>query len=321
MVQRALFGASLILLLTAFAQAPWHLLVLRFLQGSLSGTVTATNALVASITPREHLGRTLGYQQMANFVGSTVGPLIGGVTADLLGYRVSFVFTGFLCLLAGLAVVRWVYEPRAETTRKGPIQMPSLRQLRHDPALQTVLHLAPVIFMVQFATMALGPIFALYVAQLERTPFVATLAGVLVATTGLVAAASSMLAGRLIARYGVRRVMVVSVFGSACAHLAQALVNSVPQLWGARILLGMSSGAWAPASNSTVGLSVPPDQRGIAFGIAASASAFGNSFGPLTGGYLAATLGIRAVFFTTAAMLLLAGLWLIVRLGNLGDFK
>jgi DHA1 family multidrug resistance protein-like MFS transporter len=54
MVDRAMFGGSVILLLMAFVNSAEQLVLLRAIQGLVTGTVSAANALVASIAPREH---------------------------------------------------------------------------------------------------------------------------------------------------------------------------------------------------------------------------------------------------------------------------
>ena len=54
---------------------------------------------------------------------------------------------------------------------------------------------------------------------------------------------------------------------------------------------------------------VAEEDRGKAFGIATSATAFGWALGPMIGAYLGATWGFRSVFFITAAFFTLVSLW------------
>ncbi|MBE0699072.1 MAG: MFS transporter, partial [Anaerolineaceae bacterium] len=60
MVERAMFGGSFILLLMALVTSAEQLVLLRAIQGLVTGTVSAGNALVASVTPREHAGYGMG---------------------------------------------------------------------------------------------------------------------------------------------------------------------------------------------------------------------------------------------------------------------
>ena len=313
MLERALVGAAVTLLLMGFAESALQLLILRTIQGSLTGTNAAVSALVASITPRSHLGRVLGALQMSVFAGSTIGPFVGGILADTLGYRVAFIATSVICLASAFAVFRLVHEPPVEKPAEPALRMPQVRNPLRNSVLRTVLMLAPAIFVVQFALMAARPVFPLFVAQLTTTDFVATLSGLLIATTGVVATLCSLVTGRFIDSQRARLLLLAAVLGSAFANVGHALAASLLQLWLVRIAMGLSNGMWAPTYSATVGLSVPANRRGIAFGIASSASSLGNAVGPVVGGYVGAVFGIRAVFVAAAGALLLAALWLLLR--------
>src|SRR5919199_3685899 len=69
MVVRAAFSAALLVGMMGLAQNVYHLLILRTLQGAFTGTVSASQALVASHTPRQRLGFSLGIMQTAVFSG------------------------------------------------------------------------------------------------------------------------------------------------------------------------------------------------------------------------------------------------------------
>ena len=328
MLERAFLGATVTLLLMGLAQSAPQLLVLRVIQGSLSGTTTAISTLVASITPQEHLGRVLGSMQMSIFAGTTVGPFVGGVLADTLGYRVAFITTSFVCLGAGIAVITLVHEPPQKKQPPAAFRLPQFRNPFGNKMLRTVFMLAPAIFIVQFASMAARPIFPLFVAEIATTSdiasfagldldnFIATIAGLLIATTGVVATFCSLITGRFIDSHRARLLLIVAVVGSALTNVGHALVASLLQLWIVRILLGTCNGIWAPTYSATVGLSVPSERRGLAFGISASASSLGNAFGPIVGGYVGAVFGIRAVFVAAAGALMLAALWLVLRVDH-----
>ena len=325
MLERALVGAAITLLLMGLAQSAVQLLIFRVIQGSLTGTTSAVNALAASVAPREELGRVLGTMQMSIFAGSTVGPLVGGVLADTLGFRFAFMVTSVAMILIGLVVFILVREPYQEKQSLPPLRLPNLRKPVGDGVLSTVFMLAPVIFLVQFAFMASRPIFPLFVADLAAADssasfagfspqdYVATISGLLVATTGIVGAICSPITGRFINTYRVRLLLLIAVLGVAGANVGQAFAASFLHLWIVRVVLGAFGGVWAPTYSSTIGLSVPSERRGLAFGIANSASSLGNAIGPIVGGYVGAMLGIRAVFAGAAGVLLLAALWLVVR--------
>ncbi|MGH7064855.1 MAG: MFS transporter, partial [Stellaceae bacterium] len=72
-------------------------------------------------------------------------------------------------------------------------------------------------------------------------------------------------------------------------------------------------GGILPAANALVGRLVPRAQRGTVYGITASAMFLGNSIGPLSGGAVAAALGLRWVFLMTGAVLFANLLWVYYR--------
>lgn len=77
----------------------------RMIQGVGAALVFATApALVTLAVPAEGRGRALGVYQMSNAVGYAIGPLIGGILIDTLGWRATFLFrVAPALLLAALA--------------------------------------------------------------------------------------------------------------------------------------------------------------------------------------------------------------------------
>ena len=93
MVQRAMFGGAAVIFLMAFVRSAEELVLLRMLQGVLTGVISAANALVASQAPRERSGFALGALQTSLMSGVALGPLLGGLMADAFGYRAAHVVT------------------------------------------------------------------------------------------------------------------------------------------------------------------------------------------------------------------------------------
>jgi DHA1 family multidrug resistance protein-like MFS transporter len=110
MIERAMFGGAVLIALMGLVQNVQQLVLLRFVQGAVTGVISAANALVASVAPRERAGYALGMVQMALYVGASAGPLLGGVISDTFGYRTAFLVTGALLFLSGLGVLFFVKE-------------------------------------------------------------------------------------------------------------------------------------------------------------------------------------------------------------------
>ena len=80
------------------------LIILRFLQGALAGTIVAAQTMVAAYTPENRSGAALGALSAAVYSESMVGTFLGGIFAEYFGYRYSFFASGMLLAVAGLLV-------------------------------------------------------------------------------------------------------------------------------------------------------------------------------------------------------------------------
>lgn len=308
MVIRSMLSGGILTGLMGFAATPQQLLVLRFIQGGLTGTIAASNALVASSTPRKRLGFALGLMQVGVFAGTSIGPLIGGLMADFFGYRSAFYASGILMTLAGLLVIALVHEdftPPAAGAKQ-PSMWKGSRALFGIAIFPIVIG---VIFMIQLGGVVISPVLSLFIADLSGGANVATAAGVVMGLTGAVSAASALALGRVSDRLGPRLVLPVCLAGAALSYVPQAFVQNVGQLLALRLLLGACLGGLMPSANALLARATPPEHRGSAFGLSATASSLANFVGPLSGAAIATHLGLRAVFLVTGVLFAVAWTW------------
>jgi len=302
MVLRSMLCGSVILGLMGFARGPVDLLVLRLLQGALTGTITASVALVASVTPSRHSGYTLGMMQAAVFAGAAVGPLVGGVLADRFGYRASFAVAASV-LVAGALLVKFFVREQ--------FTPPSLDERREHHSFSRVFAAAGflatifVLFQINFANRAVSPIFPLYVEKLRGTSAnVATVTGLILAAAGLAAAFSAGLLGRYADRWGYKQMLITATLLAGLLTLPQAFAQNVTQLFVLRVLFGLTAGAIMPSVNAIVRAVTSKHNLGKAYGVTQSAACLGMAFGHMAGGYLAADLGLPAPFVLTGLLLI-----------------
>jgi len=309
MVLRAMVAGSLTIGLMALATSPWQLFVLRLVEGGFTGTVTASTTLAASTVPRERLGFGLGLMQMAVFSGSAVGPLIGGVLADQIGYRATFVLAGSLLLVSAL-LVAFLVEERFE--------LPSRRAGHGETGGETwQLLLAPALlgivvslFALRAASMALQPIVPLLVAQLARgSSAVNSLAGLAMGVSGMTSAVASVGLGRLSDRIGQRPLLIASGALAAATFLPLGLTTQVWQVIVLQALFGIASGGMLPTANALVARLTPEGRRGTVYGFTTTASSLGAFVGPLGGTALAAALGLHAPFLVIGLALAVTVAW------------
>jgi MFS transporter, DHA1 family, multidrug resistance protein len=300
MVLRSIAAAGVTLGLMGLARHPWHLLVLRLLQGAFTGTLAASNALVATSVPRERIGSSLGLMQVALYSGISLGPLGGGLIADRLGYRAAcFAAAGLilLSLLLVLAFVRESFTPPVAAPHPGILA--DSRRLLAVPGLLLVMGIA---FLIQYGSSVATPILALFIHELANGMNAASTAGAIMAATGVASAVAAVFVGRLGDRLGHRRILPSCLLGAALTCLPQAFVRSTFELFAMRIALGLFLGGLMPCANALLAGLIPTHRRGAAFGLVATAVSLANAIGPLSGAFLSGALGMRSVFVATAAL-------------------
>ncbi len=309
MVVRAMIGGWITISLMALATSPWHLLGLRLIEGALTGTTTASTALVATTVPKERLGFGLGLIQTGIFSGSAIGPLIGGFVADQIGYRGTFVIAGAMLLVSALLVLLLVQE---DFHRPEPVSSIDSAQQQNMKALllgRAMLSMTLVMVFLRISSSAIQPVLPLFVERLSGGAAAATLSGLTIGVVGMTSAISSVLLGRLADRKGPRLILIVSALLAGLFYLPQAAAQSVTQLIIFGALFGIAAGGVLPTANAVVANLTPPERRGAVFGFTASATSLGAFIGPLAGSGLTATVSIRATFLATGLLMIIAAAW------------
>lgn len=311
MVERAMFGGAVLLSLMGLVSNVYQLLALRLLQGMVTGTVAASVALVSSVTPSARLGYSLGLMQTAVFVGASVGPWLGGMSADHFGYRTTFYTAGGLLFVGGCLVYAGVRERFSRPTPDMVKANGTLRAIARHRGFPTML---AVFFFVNLAGTIVAPIFPLFVEKLASPGAkVASTTGLILAVSGFVAAISAASIGRLGDKIGHKKTLVSCTLLSGIFCIPQAIAQSVGQLLGLRALFGLAAGGTGPTVNAIIAKIAPRNSYGKAYGLTTSVSALGGSIGPLLGGLAAAWLGLRVPFVIMGVLLIAVALVVALR--------
>jgi DHA1 family multidrug resistance protein-like MFS transporter len=308
MVTRAMFGGAVVLAAMGFVQNVQQLLILRIIQGTLTGTVAAATTLVASSTPRERSGYALGLLQTAVWTGASVGPLLGGVVADTWGYRSAFWVTGSLLFIGGITVwllVEEKFEPPSPDKDKADSGFwDGLKLVVRDRSLMSIFSVRVI---VRSATRFMGPVLPLFIQSLvPTTTRIASLTGLVSGVTAATSAVGAVTLGRASDRLGYRRVLLACTAGVAILYVPQFFVTSPWQLLILRGALGLvMSGVLASISALLANLA-PEGRQGAVYGVDASLVSMANAIGPMLGATVAATVGLRAPFLLASGAFALA---------------
>jgi len=313
MLIRAMLGGSLVLSAMGFVTSVVQLTGLRVIEGTLTGTVTAATTLVASNVPRERTGYALGLLQAGIFVGSWLGPSLGGLIAGTFGYRVAFLTSGCMLLAAAVLTFFLVSEhfiPVRSRQRVGRSLSTSLREVRSD---QVLLSMVLLLLMTNVVSYTSSPIFPLFVQTLvPDVNAAATMTGLILGLTAAMNTVGALAFGRLGHRWSARRILWLSLAVTALTFLPQGLAGRAWQLLVMRGLMGLAIGAVVPVANAAIAENCPEGHQGGVFGISTSFNALGSAVGPWIGTFVVAAWNLPAVFPVTGVMVALMALGVVV---------
>lgn len=311
MVIRSAVAVGLFNFLTVIVTDKYQLLVVRLGMGVFSGFGAASIAMVGSVTPREQLGYALGIIGAAQTAGNVFGPLLGGLVATAYGYRIAFLCTGVLSLLAGLVTVCLVPEDSGAQRGGEAAERPGLlRGIGLVARSRDLVVMFTVLALNRLAIGGVGPVTTLFVGDLRvREDLVPTVAGMVLSAAGLGQILTAPYLGRLSDKRGCRPVLIGCLAGTALTFLPQYWASAAWQLIAVRFVFGLFSGGIQPSAYAIIGYHAPPGQQSTAYGMTFSATAIGNLTGPIMSGALAAAFGLRPVFIYTAALIGANALW------------
>jgi MFS transporter, DHA1 family, multidrug resistance protein len=315
MVERATFGGTVILLLMAFVRSGEELVLLRAIQGLITGTVAANNALVASLVPRDRMGFAMGTLQVGQGAGVALGPVIGGLIADLYGYNYAFYVTAAMLFLAGILVYFGVEEKfMVDETHKQQRKSFISRwgHVIHAPGVPVTYGLR---FLTQLGRMMIIPIAPLFVRQLlSAGARVNTFTGLVIGVSAAATIISSFFLGSLGDRVGHRRVFVICSVFAAALYLPQAAVNHAWQLLALQALVGVALGGIIPAISALLANYTEAGEEGAVYGLDNSINSGARSIAPMVGSGIAILFGLRATFSATAIIFFLTALFAVRQL-------
>lgn len=307
MLLRASLGMAIVVGCMGFAPNVYVLIGLRLLQGVITGYSTACTTLIATQTDKEHAGYALGTLSTANIAGSLLGPTIGGFIAENVGMRDVFVLTGGFMLIAFFCTLFFVKETFVREDK----HVLGARELWSQvPEKSLTITLFVTFFVLTTALYSIEPIMTVYVSELsEHLTHVALIAGLTFSASGLANILAAPRLGKLSDRVGAHKVILIALLAAGILFIPQAFVRNPWELMALRFALGITAAGLAPSVNILLRKITPASLTGRVFGFNMSAMYLGAFGGAVLGGQVAAWLGVRYVFFTTSALLLVNAAW------------
>lgn len=241
-------------------------LIFRMAQAVIATAMALSRAVVRDMVDEAQAASMLGYVTMGMSIVPMLGPVIGGVVDEVLGWQANFV----LLALAGVLVLALTWADLGETARTRPTSM--MAQIRDYPELFASRRFWGYVLSSSFAS-------GVFFAFLGGAPFVGTVIyglsptalGGLFAFTALGYAGGNFLSGRFSVRMGVNRMILTGAIITLAGLSLQATMLGTGLatafvFFGCFVFVGIGNGMVLP--NATAGmLSVRPHLAGTASGL------------------------------------------------------
>lgn len=311
---RSSFGMALCNILIAFQTTPEGVVLIRLIQGLVSGFYSASITLIASESPIERTGWALGLLASANLAGSLIGPLLGGYIADTVGIRNDFIIVGIIMGLAGLLATVFIHE---DYVPKDNVEKLSISKLKEQiPEFNSIIALCVASFIYAICIMSLQPVISVYIKGIlpSNTENIAFIAGAVFSAMGIAQLMSSSPLGKLVDKIGPRKVLVISLIYVGILNIPQAYVSDVYQLAIIRFLQGFGLGGMLPALNTYLSSKTPREFTGQVFSYNQSCLFLGYFLGAVGGASLMAWLGFTTLFWVSGGLFIITALWIGIKL-------
>ncbi len=303
MILRAMVGGGVFMILMGFVQSAEQLILLRALQGMVTGTVSANNALVAASTPRERVGFAMGALQLGLWSGVAVGPLLGGVLADLFGYSVPFVATAILLLIGALVISIGLQEnfrpPKEKTAIHPAAFLLGWKMILQTSGVRMVLLMR---FLVGLSRAIIIPIAPLFVVSLiiSETETNNTYAGLMLAVSSATSTFGAVYLGSLGDRISHRKVLFWCALIAMALYIPQVFVANVWQLLILQGMAGIAGGGLVAAPSALLSRYTDKGSAGAVYGLDNSVWSASKAVAPLLGATIAIWIGMRGAFAASA---------------------
>jgi MFS family permease len=308
LVQRSLVSFIAVMIAMAYVTRAWHLFALRALQGFFAGYGPLTLSMAALSAPREKVASAIGTVQTAQRMGPTLGPVIGGVLAPVVGLRNTFIAASAFYVVAFILVTFLFKEPPRRAARKADGSRMSFASIL---AFENFLLVMLLIFGLQLVDRSFGPILPLYLGEIGYTPDrVPIMAGILFSILAFTGALGNQLSSVLLRRHSPRVVIAWSVLIGAAALAIFTASNAVWTLSLALAVVGLCIGTSITTAYAAGNAVIPHEVHSTAFGFLTGAALIGIALSPVLSG-LVAVRSIRAVF--VAGIVTLIVLAIVVR--------
>jgi MFS transporter, DHA1 family, multidrug resistance protein len=299
-------------LLSGTADSLWLLLVWRFLSGAGSAMyMTGATVFITDIADARSRARMMGLNQASLLAGTSMGPALGGIIAEVADFRMPFFVVAALSAICAV----WAFRSIPETNtlaRRTESRAADLARgssfWRETWALMTNLpfFLISMVTLAVFLTRTGGRQTVLPLLGADEFGMSPGTIGLLFTLMSLLNLAAVPYAGSLADRFGRKAVIVPSSLVTVVSLVMFALSGSMLFLFLTGVVHGAATGFSGPAPAAYAADVAPERARGFAMGVYRTYSDIGFVVGPPLLGWLSDVGGYSGALYFNAGLVLVA---------------
>jgi MFS family permease len=287
--------------LLAWAQTPLTLGAASAVLGlGHLGVALGVQEVIARESGDRHHDRDFGLLTAGVSLGQLIGPLIGGFVLDQ-GDSLLIATRHAMLIAAVVVVPATLFAALGERGRGTGADRVSRRG-----SVRTILHTrgVPAGIFASIAVLSAADIFTAYMPVIgEQRGIAPGAVGVLLALRAGASMATRIGIGRIVARVGRERLIILSALGAAVSLGAISFVHGVVPLAVLCLITGVGLGFGQPLSMTLIVQLVPEYARATALAVRLTGNRVGQVAAPAAAGVVAGSAGARSVFWVLSALL------------------
>ncbi len=295
------------------AQSPYHLYPIRVALGLGVGLIFGNGFLLMSEVSEEGFRNVAqGIYMTSMGLGFTLGPLVGGFAAKLVGPSLSFkISSGFAVL--GLLLLLMVKENRVRESGKTEVRA-GLTELLRDPRI-IASGVANFVNSLMFNAVTLFfPVYGSDIGLDEAD------VGIGLTSRGLASTAVRLPVGSLTRRFKALNMMAAGLLLSAATMFTVSNSSGLVLVSVLMGVQGLAYGVYLTSGNVYVSEEAPKDHKATAMAVYSMFGNIGGIVGPVMLGVIAERIGVRgALQFSAAATVLGVALAMILARRDAGS--
>lgn len=288
--------------------ALWWILISRIFAGICGANITVASAYMADISDKENRSKRMGLVGMAFGLGFIFGPAIGSFSANAFGLTGPGWVASGICLVNFVMAIFILKESRKPEDSSDAPTLPKASRHGWKAVLAhpQIRLLVGLFFIATFCFACFETTLGLLLE--DNFEYDQTRIGWFFTFCGFTSAMiQGGLIGRLVKKYGERKLVVASFFVFAIGLFALPMAQSMTLLLISLALFAIGSGMNRPPTFGLISILTDDKSQGETLGVAQSAGSLARIFGPFFAGGMY-EFGPKAPYWSCAAIALIFGI-------------